>query len=156
VEVRAPPLSLPDLWLTLFLSLCSSLLQHTSTPIPCRHHGIIYLDKKLGSGLPATRGDILRIHYIGRLHETGEIFDRSRKKDGPFEFKLGEREVIAGWDIGIVGMRMAGSRTLTIPSEKAYGRRGVPPDIPPYATLVFEIHVVEILRDSMTRYSLQG
>jgi FKBP-type peptidyl-prolyl cis-trans isomerase len=64
--------------------------------------------------------------------------------------------VIAGWDIGIVGMRMAGSRTLTVPPEKAYGRRGVPPEIPPFATLVFEIHVVEILRDSMTRYSLQG
>jgi FKBP-type peptidyl-prolyl cis-trans isomerase len=113
-----------------------------------------YLDKKLGSGLPASHGDIIRVHYIGRLQSSGEIFDRSRKKDGPFEFKLGAKEVIKGWDIGILGMRMGGSRILTVPPEKAYGKRGVPPEIPPFSVLIFEIHLVEILRESMTRYSL--
>lgn len=122
----------------------------------CRHQSITYIDKKLGSGLPATKGDIIRVHYIGRLQSTGEIFDRSQKTKGPFEFKLGTKEVIPGWDIGIVGMRMGGSRTLTIPPEKAYGKRGVPPDIPPYSTLIFDIHLVEILRESMTRYSLHS
>lgn len=127
------------------------LFQHTGIPVECCHQGVRYTDKKLGSGLPASRGDIVRVHYIGRLQSTGEIFDRSKKINGPFEFKLGEKEVIPGWDIGITGMRMAGSRSLIIPPEKAYGKRGIPPEIPPYSTLLFEIQVVEILRESITK-----
>ncbi|KAJ2795485.1 peptidylprolyl isomerase fpr3, partial [Coemansia helicoidea] len=72
----------------------------------------------------------------------GKVFDKNTKGK-PFWFRLGAGEVIKGWDVGIVGMKKGGERRLTIPAAMAYGKRGAPPDIPPNATLVFDIRLVE-------------
>jgi len=82
------------------------------------------------------RGDQVMVDYVGTLAATGEEFDRS---DGPFRFNLGYGEVIKGWEEGVIGMRCDETRRLTIPPKLAYGKRGSPPEIPPDATLVFEV-----------------
>ncbi len=101
------------------------------------------------------------MHYVGKLKSNGKVFDASTKK--PFVFRLGKGEVIRGWDIGIAshlthsliysltvslginGMMIGGKRVLTIPPEKAYGKSGAPPTIPPNATLVFDVTLLNIL-----------
>jgi FKBP-type peptidyl-prolyl cis-trans isomerase len=82
------------------------------------------------------------VHYIGTLQD-GTEFDNSKKRGAPFEFKVGEGRVIAGWEEGLVGMQVGGQRVLVIPPEKAYGSNGVGP-IPGNATLVFSIELLEI------------
>jgi FKBP-type peptidyl-prolyl cis-trans isomerase len=72
------------------------------------------------------------------------VFDSSRQRGRPFEFDLGKRRVIAGWEEGLVGMRVGGLRKLEIGPTKAYGPTGRPPKIPPNATLVFEVELLEI------------
>ncbi|RKP22658.1 hypothetical protein SYNPS1DRAFT_19784, partial [Syncephalis pseudoplumigaleata] len=79
----------------------------------------------------------LSMRYIGRLMN-GKVFDQNTKGK-PFNFKLGKGEVIKGWDMGIEGMMLNGKRRLTIPAKLAYGSRGAPPDIPPNATLQFDV-----------------
>lgn len=103
-----------------------------------------YEDLKVGTGPVAENGDIIRAHYTGML-EDGTVFDTSYPRGTPYEFPLGARQVIAGWDIGLVGMRVGGTRTLVIPPELAYGEEGRPPVIPPNATLIFEIELLSIV-----------
>lgn len=100
-------------------------------------------DLKVGKGKAAKTGDTVRVHYTGTLMD-GTKFDSSRDRDEPFEFQLGKGRVIKGWDEGVVGMKVGGQRTLTIPSDMAYGKRGSPPKIPPNAPLKFDIELVEI------------
>lgn len=97
-----------------------------------------------GSGPAAKSGDKVKVHYTGTLLD-GTKFDSSLDRSEPFEFTLGTGSVIKGWDEGVVGMKKGGKRKLTIPSDKAYGKRGSPPKIPPDAPLVFEIELLEIL-----------
>jgi FKBP-type peptidyl-prolyl cis-trans isomerase len=97
---------------------------------------------KIGTGAEATQGDTVSAHYVGRLQD-GTEFDNSQKRGAPIEFTLGARQVIAGWEEGIVGMQVGGERILVIPPEKAYGANGVGP-IPPNATLVFSVELMEI------------
>ena len=78
------------------------------------------------------------------LFDGGSQFDASWDRGEPFQFQLGAGMVIPGWDEGVEGMRIGGRRKLTIPSEKAYGPTGQPPDIPPDATLVFVIDLLRI------------
>jgi peptidyl-prolyl cis-trans isomerase A (cyclophilin A) len=110
---------------------------------------LVIEDTKIGNGAaPAKAGDKLRVHYTGRLASTGAEFDASRPRgDEGFKFDLGKGMVIKGWDQGLVGMRVGGKRTLTIPAHLAYGPRGVGDKIPPNSALVFDVDLLEITRD---------
>lgn len=95
-----------------------------------------------GKGPEAVRGKTVEVHYTGWLTD-GSQFDSSTGGP-PFSFRLGAGEVIEGWDRGVAGMKVGGKRKLTIPPELGYGARGAPPDIPPGATLVFEVELVGV------------
>jgi peptidylprolyl isomerase len=99
-------------------------------------------DIKLGTGEVVKKGDTVAVHYVGTL-QNGTEFDNSKKRGTPFEFKVGEGRVIAGWEEGLVGMQVGGQRVLVIPPEMGYGEAGVGP-IPGNATLVFSIELLEI------------
>jgi FKBP-type peptidyl-prolyl cis-trans isomerase len=101
-------------------------------------------DLAKGSGPACKTGDTVRVHYTGTLLN-GTKFDSSRDRDEPFSFTLGRGMVIKGWDEGVVGMKKGGKRKLTIPSDKAYGKAGSPPVIPPDSPLVFDVELVEIV-----------
>ena len=98
-----------------------------------------------GDGAAAKTGDQISVQYVGVLFANGKQFDASWDNgEKPFEFTLGSGQVIAGWDQGIVGMKVGGRRKLTIPPDMAYGEQGQPPDIPANATLVFEVDLEKI------------
>ena len=105
--------------------------------------GLQYWDIKLGLGPLAKAGDHVKVHYIGWL-TTGKKFDSSLGTNQPFDFTLGQSEVIKGWDEGIVGMKVGGKRQLRIPPDLAYGEAGHPPQIPQNATLIFDVQLVAI------------
>lgn len=105
--------------------------------------GVLIEELAGGTGVAVKLGDRVKAQYVGRLKSTGKVFDSSAKK--PFVFRVGRGEVIRGWDIGFLGMKKGAKRKLTIPPEKAYGKSGHPPVIPPNAILVFEVTLVEIL-----------
>ena len=98
---------------------------------------------KIGEGHTAASGQFVSVHYTGWLTD-GSKFDSSKDRDEPFEFSLGQRMVIAGWDEGVQGMRVGGIRKLTIPPQLGYGARGAGGVIPPNATLVFEVELLDI------------
>jgi FKBP-type peptidyl-prolyl cis-trans isomerase len=95
-----------------------------------------------GKGAEAVRGKTVEVHYTGWL-ENGTQFDSSVGRSA-FSFKLGAGEVIEGWDRGVAGMKVGGKRKLTLPPELGYGARGAPPEIPPNATLVFEVELLAV------------
>lgn len=99
-------------------------------------------DIKIGSGEEAKVGDMVAVHYAGRL-QNGTEFDNSHKRGAPIEFTIGAGQVIQGWEEGIAGMKVGGERTLVIPPEKAYGDAGIGP-IPGGATLIFTVELVEL------------
>jgi FKBP-type peptidyl-prolyl cis-trans isomerase len=94
-----------------------------------------------GSGAAPHKGRLVTVHYTGWL-TTGEKFDSSVDRDEPFQFVLGAKQVIAGWDMGVAQMVVGDKIRLTLPPELAYGRGGYPDVIPPDATLVFEIELL--------------
>jgi FKBP-type peptidyl-prolyl cis-trans isomerase len=97
-----------------------------------------------GTGPACKTGETVRVHYTGTLLD-GTKFDSSRDRNEPFQFTLGQGMVIKGWDEGVVGMKKGGKRKLTIPADKAYGKAGHPPAIPPNSPLVFDVELVEIV-----------
>jgi FKBP-type peptidyl-prolyl cis-trans isomerase len=99
-------------------------------------------DIKVGEGAAVVSGNKVSVHYIGTLQD-GTEFDNSNKRGQAFEFTVGGGQVIKGWDEGLLGMKVGGKRVLVIPPEMAYGEAGVGP-IPPNATLVFAIELLEI------------
>jgi FKBP-type peptidyl-prolyl cis-trans isomerase len=101
------------------------------------------VDSVEGTGNEAKDGDLVSVHYTGTLAD-GTKFDSSRDRGSPFQFTLGQRRVIAGWEYGILGMKVGGQRTLTIPPEEGYGARGAGGLIPPHATLVFQVELMKI------------
>jgi peptidylprolyl isomerase len=105
--------------------------------------GLQYQEIVVGEGQEAATGNRVQVHYTGRL-EDGTQFDTSRDRGQPFEFTLGAGRVIQGWDEGIAGMREGGQRTLIIPPELGYGESGFPPVIPPNATLIFDVELIEV------------
>jgi FKBP-type peptidyl-prolyl cis-trans isomerase FkpA len=103
----------------------------------------MYEDKIIGDGNQAKAGDLVSVHYTGWL-EDGTKFDSSKDRNQAFRFNLGAGMVIKGWDEGVAGMKIGGTRKLTIPSELGYGSRGAGRVIPPNATLIFEIELLAV------------
>jgi FKBP-type peptidyl-prolyl cis-trans isomerase len=96
--------------------------------------GLQYLDEKVGSGAAVRYGDKVEVHYTGTFKD-GKEFDSSKKRGKPFEFTVGAGQVIRGWEEGLMGMKVGGTRKLIIPYQLAYGEEGRPPAIPPKAEL---------------------
>lgn len=105
--------------------------------------GMIMIDHIIGDGIQPQKGDIVIVHYTGKL-ESGKQFDSSHDRGNPFEFRLGIGRVIKGWDEGLSTMNVGGKRTLIIPPYLGYGSRGAGGVIPPNATLIFEVELVDI------------
>lgn len=103
--------------------------------------GLQYEDTVIGTGTEAVKGKQVSVHYTGTLKD-GKKFDSSKDRNRPFGFKLGSGMVIKGWDEGVAGMKIGGTRKLVIPGDLAYGKQGHPGLIPPDAELTF---VVELL-----------
>jgi FKBP-type peptidyl-prolyl cis-trans isomerase FkpA len=107
-------------------------------------------DRVVGTGVEATPGSRVTVHYTGWLYAKnrpegkGAEFDSSRKSGQPFSFKLGGGEVIAGWDQGVAGMRVGGQRRLIIPAAQGYGAKGAGGVIPPGATLLFDVELLDV------------
>ena len=107
-------------------------------------------DRVAGTGAEATQGSRVTVHYTGWLYDKskpegkGAEFDSSRKGGQPFSFRLGTGDVIAGWDTGVAGMRVGGQRRLTIPAAQGYGERGAGGVIPPGATLLFDVELLDV------------
>ena len=110
--------------------------------------GLGVIELKAGKGPAALPGTVVAVHYTGWLQDTtqpeakGSKFDSSRDRKQPFVFPLGQRRVIRGWDLGVVGMQVGGQRRLVIPAALAYGDRGAGNVIPPGATLIFDIELL--------------
>jgi FKBP-type peptidyl-prolyl cis-trans isomerase len=98
-----------------------------------------------GKGDEAKSGDTVSVHYTGTLTD-GKKFDSSRDRNEPFDVTLGQRRVIAGWEQGLLGMRVGEKRRLTIPPDLGYGATGAGGVIPPNATLIFEVELLAIRR----------
>jgi peptidylprolyl isomerase len=106
--------------------------------------GMKIVDHVVGEGLEAEKFDILTVHYTGKL-EDGTVFDSSKNPGrDPFRFTVGMGQVIQGWEEGFIGMKAGGSRTLTIPPEMGYGASGAGGVIPPNATLIFDVELLQV------------
>ncbi|MCK4650642.1 FKBP-type peptidyl-prolyl cis-trans isomerase [Candidatus Babeliales bacterium] len=96
---------------------------------------------------PPQQGQLITVHYEGWLDEDGEkgkMFDSSRKRGNPFQFRIGTGQVIKGWDEGVASMRIGEIRKLVVPAHLAYGSRGAGDSIPPHSTLIFEVELLNI------------
>lgn len=105
--------------------------------------GLKYLDLVEGTGASPHTGQTVSVNYIGTL-ENGTKFDSSYDRGQPFEFRIGTGSVIKGWDEGVMSMKAGGKRRLIIPAALGYGARGAPPNIPPNATLIFEVELLAV------------
>jgi len=111
---------------------------------------LIKQDGRAGTGAEAVAGRTVTVHYTGWLYDAaradkkGTKFDSSRDRNDPFSFNLGAGEVIRGWDEGVAGMKVGGQRTLTIPPALGYGARGAGGLIPPNATLLFDVELLDV------------
>jgi len=100
----------------------------------------------VGTGDEAKDGNTVKVHYKGTFMD-GKEFDSSHSRNQPFEFKLGAKQVIEGWDIGVRGMKVGGKRILVVPPHMAYGDKGAGGVIPPNNPLKFEVELLEIVKE---------
>ena len=110
-------------------------------------NGLKYKDIEIGTGALAKVGKIAVIHLTGWLDDNGQKGDQficSRDLGKPVSFKLGTRNVMKGWNMGVDGMRVGGKRTLMVPSALGYGRKGVQNSVPPNADLIFDVELLEV------------
>src|SRR5262245_42974527 len=109
--------------------------------------GLQIIDSKIGTGATPRRGQTCVMHYTGWLYQNGakgQKFDSSVDRGRPFDFPIGMQRVIPGWDEGVASMKVGGKRTLIIPPELGYGSRGAAGVIPPNATLIFEVELLDV------------
>ena len=109
--------------------------------------GLQIIDSKVGTGASPKSGQTCVMHYTGWLYENGakgKKFDSSVDRGQPFEFPIGQGQVIAGWDEGVATMKIGGKRTLIIPPALGYGARGAGGVIPPNATLIFDVELLGV------------
>ncbi|MDA8413388.1 MAG: FKBP-type peptidyl-prolyl cis-trans isomerase [Desulfobacteraceae bacterium] len=107
--------------------------------------GLKYIDIKVGSGAAPVKGKQVKVHYTGTL-ENGKKFDSSVDRNEPFSFVIGVGQVIPGWDEGVMGMKVGGKRKLIIPSKLGYGAAGAGGVIPPNATLLFDVELLDVAK----------
>jgi FKBP-type peptidyl-prolyl cis-trans isomerase len=137
----------------LALAGCTAPPSESGPMTPMADSGITSLqitDVTAGTGAEARPGMTVNVHYTGWLYDAGAAdkkgakFDSSRDRNEPFEFPLGAHRVIEGWDQGVAGMKVGGARELVIPPAMGYGARGAGSDIPPNATLVFDVELLGV------------
>jgi len=136
------------------VAVAPSAAQTSTTPrdskLDATPNALQKVDVKQGTGAEATPGKSVVVHYTGWLYDTskpdshGAKFDSSRDRHDPFGFALGAGQVIKGWDDGVAGMKVGGQRTLVIPPEMGYGARGAGGVIPPNATLIFDVELLDV------------
>ncbi len=131
------------------VTVAPSPLPPTSTPAPTEDEGLVtdsglkYIEIAAGTGPAPQSGDVVSVHYTGKL-EDGTVFDSSYDRNQPLKFALGKGMVIMGWEEGIALMKKGGKARLIIPPELAYGSTGAGTVIPPDATLIFEVELVDV------------
>jgi peptidylprolyl isomerase len=109
--------------------------------------GLEIIDTTVGTGATPATGQNCSMHYTGWLYvdgKKGAKFDSSLDRGSPFTFKIGVKQVIGGWDEGVASMKVGGKRTLIIPPELGYGARGAGGVIPPNATLIFDVELLDV------------
>jgi peptidylprolyl isomerase len=145
---------------TIIRTACAAAAAAVATPIAIRMSsaqtagkpmttasGLQIIDSKVGTGASPKSGQTCVMHYTGWLYENGQKgkkFDSSVDRNEPFEFPIGQRQVIAGWDEGVASMKVGGKRTLIIPPALGYGARGAGGVIPPNATLMFDVELLAV------------
>ena len=128
------------------LAVQTALAQTAGKPVTTAS-GLQIIDSKVGTGASPKTGQTCVMHYTGWLYENGQKgkkFDSSVDRNEPFEFPIGQRQVIAGWDEGVSTMKVGGKRTLIIPPALGYGARGAGGVIPPNATLMFDVELLAV------------
>lgn len=130
-------------FLLVFLMGWPLMIQAADQPVTTTPSGLQYVDLVEGEGREAHPGETVIVHYTGWLTD-GTKFDSSRDRKEPFSFRLGAGRVIKGWEEGVEGMKIGGTRKLTIPPRLGYGSQGAGNVIPPNATLIFEVELLDL------------
>ncbi len=147
-DVSADPLQSSEPQTTIAATPTETQPEETTTDVTDSDYtttesGLQYKDITEGTGVSPTRGDNVKVHYTGTLTD-GSKFDSSRDRGQPFVFPIGLGRVIKGWDEGVSTMKVGGRRELKIPPDLGYGARGAGGVIPPDATLIFDVELLEI------------
>lgn len=125
------------------LLMLQSVVEAEKEKVVTNASGLQYVDLIAGTGREAHVGETAIVHYTGWLKD-GTKFDSSKDRNEPFRFRLGAGRVIKGWDEGVVGMKIGGTRKLIIPPDLGYGARGAGHVIPPNATLTFQVELLDL------------